>query len=44
MGSFTLPTLWIGTSNEGQTIVLRGDAAIEAIGKALADDSFVYCV
>ena len=37
--SFTLPTLGIGTSNDGQSIVLRDDAAINSIGKALADDS-----
>lgn len=37
--SYTLPTLGIGTSNDGQSIVLRDNAAIEGIGKALADDS-----
>lgn len=38
--SFTLPTLGIGTSTDGQSIVLRDDAAIDGISKALADDSF----
>ena len=40
MVSFTLPTLGIGTSADGQSIVLRDDAAIDGISKALADDSF----
>ena len=37
--SFTLPTLGVGTSNDGQSIVLRDDAAIKNIGKALAENS-----
>lgn len=39
--SFTLPTLGTGTSADGQSIVLRDDAAIAAIAKALADDTLV---
>ncbi|NVM93933.1 LCP family protein [Arthrobacter wenxiniae] len=37
--SFTLPTLGTGTSADGQSIVLKDDAAISAIAKALTDDS-----
>ncbi|MBP2414132.1 LCP family protein required for cell wall assembly [Arthrobacter stackebrandtii] len=37
--SFTLPTLGTGTSADGQSIVLRDDAAIAAISKALKDDT-----
>ncbi|NVM98557.1 LCP family protein [Arthrobacter sp. SDTb3-6] len=37
--SFTLPTLGTGTSPDGQSIVLKDDAAISAIAKALTDDS-----
>ncbi|MEC5178748.1 LCP family protein [Arthrobacter sp. CG_A4] len=37
--SYTLPTLGIGTSDDGQSIVLRDDAAIDGLRKALADDS-----
>ncbi|ALE92490.1 hypothetical protein AOC05_09480 [Arthrobacter alpinus] len=37
--SFTLPTLGTGTSADGQSIVLRDDAAISAIAAALANDS-----
>ncbi len=36
--SFTLPTLGTGTSADGQSIVLRDDAAIAAIGAALRED------
>ncbi|MEO6530645.1 MAG: LCP family protein [Specibacter sp.] len=37
--SFTLPTLGTGTSDDGQSIVIRDDAAIKAIGRALTGDS-----
>jgi len=37
--SFTLPTLGTGTSSDGQSIVLRDDAAIAGMGKALRDDT-----
>lgn len=37
--SFTLPTLGTGASTDGQSIVLRDDAAISAIAAALANDS-----
>ncbi|WP_445154077.1 LCP family protein [Arthrobacter sp. Hor0625] len=37
--SFTLPTLGIGTSADGQSIVLRDDAAIAKVGAALRDDT-----
>ncbi len=37
--SFTLPTLGTGTSADGQSIVLKDDAAISAIAKSLTDDS-----
>ncbi|WP_258066854.1 LCP family protein [Arthrobacter sp. GMC3] len=37
--AFTLPTLGTGTSADGQSIVLRDDAAITAIGDALKSDS-----
>lgn len=37
--SFTLPTLGTGTSADGQSIVVRDDAAIAAIGSALSTDS-----
>lgn len=37
--SFTLPTLGTGTSDDGQSIVLRDDAAISAIAGALTNDS-----
>lgn len=36
--SFTLPTLGIGTSADGQSIVLRDDAAIGRVAAALSDD------
>ena len=38
--SFTLPTQGIGTSADGQSIVLRDDAAIAEIGDALKNDTF----
>lgn len=37
--SFTLPTRGIGTSADGQSIVLRDDAAIAGIGDALKNDT-----
>lgn len=37
--SYTLPTLGTGTSSDGESIVLRDDASIAAIGAALANDS-----
>lgn len=37
--SFTLPTLGTGTSDDGQSIVIRDDAAIKAIAQALTGDS-----
>ncbi|MCU1554694.1 MAG: hypothetical protein JWM13_2180 [Arthrobacter sp.] len=37
--SFTLPTLGIGTSADGQSIVLRDDAAIAEIKDALKNDT-----
>ncbi|WP_125610832.1 LCP family protein [Specibacter cremeus] len=37
--SFTLPTRGTGTSADGQSIVVRDDAAIASIAKALGDDS-----
>lgn len=37
--SYTLPTLGIGASNDGQSIVLRDDAAIDGLSQALAEDS-----
>lgn len=37
--SFTLPTKGIGTSADGQSIVLPDTAAISAVGKALRDDT-----
>jgi len=37
--SFTLPTRGIGTSTDGQSIVLRDDAAITDIGQALKNDT-----
>ncbi|MGY2745976.1 hypothetical protein [Arthrobacter sp. UYCu723] len=37
--SFTLPTLGIGTSADGQSIVLRDDAAIADIRDALKNDT-----
>ncbi|WP_283460395.1 LCP family protein [Arthrobacter sp. H35-D1] len=37
--SFTLPTLGTGTSADGQSIVLRDDASIAAISKALQEDT-----
>jgi anionic cell wall polymer biosynthesis LytR-Cps2A-Psr (LCP) family protein len=37
--SFTLPTLGIGTSADGQSIVLRDDAAIAEIRDALKNDT-----
>jgi len=37
--AFTLPTLGTGTSTDGQSIVLRDDDAISAIGDALKNDS-----
>lgn len=37
--SFTLPTLGIGTSADGQSIVLRDDAAIAGIKDALKNDT-----
>lgn len=37
--SFTLPTTGIGTSRDGQSIVLRDDAAIADIGAALAGNT-----
>lgn len=37
--SFTLPTLGTGTSADGQSIVLRDDAAIAAFAEALKQDS-----
>jgi hypothetical protein len=36
---FTLPTLGIGTSADGQSIVLPDPWAVESIAQALADDS-----
>lgn len=39
MEMFTLPTLGIGTSADGQSIVLPNQTAIKAIGDALAGDS-----
>lgn len=39
--SFTLPTLGTGTSADGQSIVLRDDAAISAISEALTNDSLI---
>ena len=39
MVSFTLPTAGIGTSADGQSIVLRDDAAISRMAKALQRDS-----
>ncbi|MDQ0824446.1 LCP family protein required for cell wall assembly [Arthrobacter sp. B2I5] len=39
MVMFTLPTLGIGTSLDGQSIVLPDYKAINGIGQALADDS-----
>lgn len=37
--SFTLPTQGIGTSADGQSIVLRDDAAIAKVAAALRDDT-----
>jgi len=37
--AFTLPTLGIGTSADGQSIVLRDDAAIANIAEALRADT-----
>lgn len=37
--SFTLPTLGTGTSADGQSIVIKDDAAIAAIAQALKDDT-----
>ncbi|MCU1566497.1 MAG: cell envelope-related function transcriptional attenuator common domain protein [Pseudarthrobacter sp.] len=39
MVMFTLPTLGIGTSADGQSIVLPDPWAVESISQALADDS-----
>lgn len=39
--SFTLPTLGTGTSADGQSIVIKDDAAIKGIAKALATDTLV---
>lgn len=39
--SFTLPTLGTGTSVDGQSIVMRDDAAISAISQALTHDSLM---
>jgi LCP family protein required for cell wall assembly len=39
MAMFTLPTLGIGTSTDGQSIVLPDPWAVESISQALADDS-----
>ena len=39
--SFTLPTSGTGTSADGQSIVLKDDAAIAAISDALSNDSLV---
>lgn len=39
MISFTLPTLGTGTSADGQSIVIRDDAAIAAISRALKNDT-----
>lgn len=36
---FTLPTSGIGTSDDGQSIVLRNEAAIAAVGRALRGDT-----
>lgn len=37
--SFTLPTLGTGTSADGQSIVIKDDSAIAALGKALKTDT-----
>ncbi|MEV8182949.1 LCP family protein [Specibacter sp. NPDC078692] len=39
--SFTLPNLGTGTSADGQSIVIKDDAAIAAIADALASDTLV---
>ncbi|MCU1567149.1 MAG: hypothetical protein JWQ56_2086 [Pseudarthrobacter sp.] len=39
VASFTLPTLGIGTSSDGQSIVVRDDNAISGIGEALKNDT-----
>lgn len=39
--SFTLPNLGTGTSADGQSIVIKDDAAISAIADALASDTLV---
>lgn len=39
VAAFTLPTLGTGTSADGQSIVLKDDAAISAISQALSNDT-----